>query len=111
MTTGAAANPYAPAPGYATMGAWGSAPPQQGVWGVSSSQYQPYGATPAPGYPPSYASQQQGAAWTGGGPSDLPLAYAAFDQQAAAARPPLGCWGWGEQWTLFICGILIWPLW
>lgn len=94
----------------ATTGAWGTQRPAQGVWGLSSSDSGPAGYPP-PSYssgayaPPTYSQQ---AAWAG--PSDQPQ-YASFEQSAAAAQPPLRCAGWGEQWVLFLCGIIIWPLW
>ena len=101
-----------PPPITAASGAWGQQPgyqPQQpGVYGVSSAGGgDPYGG-PA-GYPPGYAPQQA-PAWTGGYASDAPLAFTSFATEAAP-RPPMRCMGWGEQWTLFLCGILIWPLW
>lgn len=107
----AAPDPYqipAPAPStapyaYGSSGAWGGAPPvsgypQQGVYGLSSDG-------PA-GYAP-----QQGAAWTGGYATEQPLTYSTFEQQAGGPQVPMRCWGMGEQWLLFIVGILIWPLW
>lgn len=51
-------------------------------------------------------------AWTGGYATDQPLSYTSFQTSGAPEqRPPLKCGGCGEQWVLFLCGILIWPLW
>ncbi|KAL4452076.1 hypothetical protein ABPG75_007738 [Micractinium tetrahymenae] len=115
---------YPPAPG--TTGAWGSGPYGGGPYGGSIPPGAPppaggaggglYGVGAADYYstqPPPYGQPATAPAWTAGYPAaDQPLTYQTFEQQGGGAPPgKMRCGGLGEQWTLFLVGLIIWPLW
>ncbi|KAL4437513.1 hypothetical protein ABPG77_003494 [Micractinium sp. CCAP 211/92] len=127
LATGTAAGTpyYPPAPG--TSGAWGSNPYGSNPYGGS-----PYGGGAPPGVPPpagdgpygaapgdyystqpAYGQPAMAPAWTAGYPAaDQPLTYQTFEQQGGGPPPgKMRCGGLGEQWTLFLVGLIIWPLW
>lgn len=59
------------------------------------------------------APPQAAPAWTNSYPTDQQLAYTLALEQAGGAPPrqKLACGGLGEQWSLFLIGIFLWPLW
>lgn len=124
---------YPPAPG--ATGAWGSGPYGGGPYGgdgpyggrpygapsgalppgAGAPAGGPYGGAPADYYStqPPHGQPTTAPAWTAGYPAaDQPLTYQTFEQQGGGLPPAkMRCGGLGEQWTLFLVGLIIWPLW
>ncbi|PSC75334.1 Endonuclease exonuclease phosphatase family isoform B [Micractinium conductrix] len=115
-----------------------SAPGASGAWGSGSYEAAAAAAPPQPGFPPTApgyplpaagsmgmygissdyqygagAPPQAAPAWTNSYPTDQQLAYTLALEQAGGAPPrqKLACGGLGEQWSLFLIGIFLWPLW